>query len=200
MRMRNGTVTKSPESEEFDQILASLGDEDPAAMRQLLPLVYDELRRIANAKLRREAPGITLQTTDLVHEAFFRLTASEHARWENRAHFFGAAAESMRRVLIDRARRRKRLKRGGDRKREVLHEDAIAAEEEPLRDIEAIDAALKKLEQMHPLRAEVVKLRFYAGMTIKQTADILGISEASVTDHWKLARAWLYQTLTRQND
>ena len=166
----------------------------PGTSGQLLPLVYAELRELARRKMLNEPAGHTLQTTDLVHEAYVRLAASD-VKWDSRRHFFGAAAEAMRRILIERARRYARPKHGGGRQRVDLDRAEIAAPGVG-DDVLAIDDALTRLEQRDPDRSAVVSLRYFAGLTIEQTAEVLGISPATVSDHWTYARAWLYREIS----
>ncbi|QGJ68933.1 RNA polymerase ECF-type sigma factor [Planctomycetales bacterium 10988] len=178
------------------QILHQIEGGDPAAASDLLPLVYAELRKLATLKMRNEPSGQTLQPTALVHEAYLRLLGSgeEHC-WDSRGHFFAAAAESMRRILIENARRRKTLKRGGDRDRfEISDQDALVAD----RDIDELldlDTALDKLAHSEPELARLVKLRYFAGLTIEETAEVLGISSRTVKRNWAYARAWLGREL-----
>ena len=176
------------------RILAAIEQGDPKAANQLLPLVYDELRRLAAQRLAHEAPGQTLDATALVHEAYLRLVESERRGssppWESRGHFFAAAAEAMRRILIENARHRKRLKHGGEVERVDL-KAADAAFSPKQDDLLAIDEALTKLAGEDPAAAEVVKLRFYAGLSIEEAAAALGISRATAYRHWTYARAWL---------
>ena len=173
------------------QILSAIEQGDPQAAEQLLPLVYDELRRLAAQKLVQEPPGQTLQATALVHEAYIRLVDVEKAQhWDSRGHFFAAAAEAMRRILIENARRKLAEKRGGGRHRVDLAdvEPEIAA---PCDDLLALNECLEKLEQKDRLKAELVKLRFFAGLTIQQAAEALGISASTADNYWAYARAWL---------
>ncbi len=164
---------------------------DPQAADELLPLNYDELRRLAAARLAHEAPGQTLDATALVHEAYLRLVGPGDAdRWDNRVHFFAAAATAMRRILIERARRRQSEKHGGGRYRQELGPD-LAAAPEPDTDLLALDAALAKLAERDPLKARLVELRYFAGLTGDQAAEILGISPSTADRHWVFARAWL---------
>jgi RNA polymerase sigma factor (TIGR02999 family) len=180
------------------RILSRIEAGDPAATEQLLPLVYDELRKLAAARLAQEPSGKTLQPTALVHEAFLRLVDVEaQPQWESRGHFFAAAAEAMRRILVEGARRKKRQKRGGNRRREVLDEQALAAPAEDDRLLE-LDAALEKLQGAHSRPAELVKLRYFAGLTIEQAAETLGISTATADRDWAYARAWLFRELSRR--
>jgi RNA polymerase sigma factor (TIGR02999 family) len=176
-------------------ILQAIEAGDPHAAEQLLPLVYDELRQLAAVKLAREKPGQTLQPTALVHEAYIRLVDSRNAhRWNSRGHFFAAAAEAMRRILVNRARDRKRLKRGGGRQRLDLHRLAVAdqaSDDELL----AVDDALEALARDQPRCAELVKLRFYTGLTLGEAAQALGVTRRSADRYWAFARAWLYDAL-----
>lgn len=177
------------------RILSQIESGDPNAAEQLLPLVYDELRKLAAAKMAREKPGQTLQATALVHDAYIRLVDVEKAQhWNSRGHFFAAAAEAMRRILVDGARQKQSLRRGGDRDRCSLSE--IEFREAGLDvDLLALNDALSKLEQRHPLPAEVLKMRFFCGMTIAETASALGISHATVERYWAYARARLHAEL-----
>jgi len=175
-------------------ILQAIECGDPQAASQLLPLVYDELRRLAGRKLAHEAPGQTLDATGLVHEAYLRLVGSGAAAgWDHRGHFFAATAEAMRRILIDKARRKQRPKHGGDRRRVDL--DQALAVAEPSDDLLALDEALTKLASQEPLKAQLVKLRFFAGLTMPEVARALGISLATAERHWTYARVWLYAEL-----
>jgi RNA polymerase sigma factor (TIGR02999 family) len=157
----------------------------------LLPLVYDELRRLAAARLAAEPSGHTLQPTALVHEAYLRLVGpADAARWDSRGHFFAAAAEAMRRILVDHARRKAAARHGGGLARLELEPD-LAAAREPREDLLALDEALDRLAVEDPLKAEVVKLRYFAGLTLPETAAALGLSERTAGRHWAYARAWL---------
>jgi RNA polymerase sigma factor (TIGR02999 family) len=180
---------------EVTQILSRIESGDPSAAEKLLPLVYDELRRLAATKLAREKPGQTLQATALVHEAYLRLVEVDKVQhWDSRGHFFAAAAEAMRRILIDSARRRASRKHGGDRRRiDLLDRPASLAANQF--DLLALDEALKKLETEQPDKAQLVKLRYFAGCTLDKTAQILGISRATAQRNWVFARAWLYGQL-----
>ncbi len=173
------------------RILNAIERGDARAADELLPLVYEELRRLAACKLSREKPGQTLQATALVHEAYIRLVGEEAQNWKSRTRFFAAAAEAMRRILIENARWKHRLKRGGDQQRIDL-EDAEFAIEEPSEDIIALGEALEKLASEDPTKADLVKLRYFAGLTIEQAAKMLGISTATADRYWSYARAWLF--------
>jgi RNA polymerase sigma factor (TIGR02999 family) len=181
---------------ELTRILAAIDQGDPQAAEQLLPLVYDELRRLAGQKLAKEKPGQTLQATALVHEAYLRLLDAEHTQnWNSRGHFFSAAAEAMRRILVDNARRKRRPKHGGDRQQIPL--DAIALPvEDRFHDLLALDEALNELARREPLKAELVKLRYFAGLSFDEAAACLGISPVTAKRYWAVARAWLYAALS----
>jgi RNA polymerase sigma factor (TIGR02999 family) len=173
---------------EVTRILSAIDAGDPHAAAQLLPLVYDELRKLAAGHMANEAPGHTLDATALVHEAYLRLIGDQ--QFENRRHFFAAAAEAMQRILVDLARQRKAVKRGGDRGRLRLDQLHVAAEEMPAEFL-ALHEALDKLAMQHPRKAELVKLRFFAGLTNEQAAAALGISPSTADNDWAYARAWL---------
>lgn len=173
--------------------LAAAASGEPRAAEQLLPLVYDELRRVATQQLARERPGQTLQATALVHEAYLRLIGGETS-WDNRRHFFAAAAEAMRRILVERARRKRRLRHGGDRRRVEIEADELPIEEPPV-DLLALDEALEHLAAEDATKAELVKLRFFAGLSEQEAAEVLGISRATAARHWAYARAWLFERL-----
>jgi RNA polymerase sigma factor (TIGR02999 family) len=180
------------------RILSAIEQGDPHAAEELLPLVYDELRKLAAQRLAQETPGQTLQATALVHEAYLRLVgahfdADAQARWDSRGHFFAAAAEAMRRILVDNARRKGRPKHGGGRQRVDLDEALAVAD--PPEDLVALDQALAKLAREEPRKAELVKLRFFAGLTIPEAAKMLGISTATAERYWSYARVWLYAEL-----
>jgi RNA polymerase sigma factor (TIGR02999 family) len=185
---------------DVSRILSAIDDGDPQAAEQLLPLVYDELRRLAAKKLALEKPCQTLQATALVHEAYLRLVDDAEARsWDGRRHFLAAAAEAMRRILVERARRKGRLRHGGGRRRIDL--DGLELGTGPADDdLLALDEALGRLAAEEPTVAEVVKLRYYAGLTINEAAEALGISVRTANRHWAYAKAWLYQELGRQGD
>jgi RNA polymerase sigma factor (TIGR02999 family) len=189
---------------EVTRILSAIEQGDPHAANQLLPLVYDELRKLAAQKLAGEKPGQTLQATALVHEAYLRLVASGgrqsfedvEPHWNSRGHFFAAAAEAMRRILVENARRKHALRRGGDRQRQ----DLALAEPAALRpsdDLLALDDALDKLAAKDRIKAELVKLRYFAGLTMEQTAETLGVSLATANRYWNYARAWLHQEILK---
>jgi RNA polymerase sigma factor (TIGR02999 family) len=180
---------------EVTRILSAIEQGDPHAAGQLLPLVYEELRRLAAQRLAHEAPGQTLQPTALVHEAYLRLVDGEQAqRWNSRGHFFAAAAEAMRRILVESARRKASLKRGGGLRREELPESELAAPAVS-DDVLALDEALTQLAQADALAAQLVQLRYFAGLTSPQAAEALGISARTAERTWAYARAWLLKKL-----
>ena len=173
------------------QILAAVEVGDLHAAEELFPLVYEELRKLAAAQMAREKPGQTLQATSLVHEAYLRLVGGEpHMHWNGRGHFFAAAAEAMRRILVEVARRKQSLKGGGGRRREDL-DLAAPAVEGPDIDLLALDEALVKLERRDPRKAQLVKLRFFAGLTVEEAARALGIATSTADEDWAYARSWL---------
>ena len=177
---------------EVTRILNSIDSGDAKAAGELLPLVYEDLRKLAAHRMAQEAQGQTLQPTALVHEAWLRLTGNEDVKWEGRAHFFGAAAEAMRRILIENARRKRALRHGGGQQRLDIQEVEIAAatkDEELL----AVDDALERFSALDKQKAELVKLRYFVGLTIEEAAGILGISTATAKRWWTYAQAWLYQ-------
>jgi len=169
---------------------------DPNASSDLLPLVYDELRKLAAQKMARELPGQTLQPTALVHEAWLRLGGSDQQSWKSRGHFFGAAAEAMRRILIENARRKRAARHGGDHQRLDINEVEIAAEAKD-DELLAINDALHQFEMVDKQKAELVKLRYFVGLTIEEAAQVLGISSPTAKRWWSYARAWLYDQTKR---
>lgn len=183
---------------EVTRILQAAGAGEPQAAAELLPLVYEELRRLAAHRMAAESAGHTLQPTALVHEAWLRLVGhgdpERRPEWNGRRHFFGAAAEAMRRILVERARKKSRLRHGGDQQR-VDFEQATVAIEDPEETVLALNDALERLALESPEKAEVVKLRYFAGMEHAEVARVLGVAEITVRRHWKYARAWLYTEL-----
>ena len=179
------------------RILESIEHGDPKAADELLPLVYGELRKLAASRMANEAPNQTLQPTALVHEAWLRLVGADNPQFANRAHFFAAAAEAMRRILIDKARRKRAVRHGGDQQRVDIEGIEIAA---PGNDDElfAVNEALDKLAAQNKLEAELVKLRYFVGMTIDEAAEVLGISARTADNYWSHARAWLYRAIKTQ--
>jgi RNA polymerase sigma factor (TIGR02999 family) len=200
IRFDSTSVLVAPMNE-VTRILSAIEGGDPQAAEQLLPLIYDELRRLAAQKLAREKPGQTLDATALVHEAYLRLVASGDAsaarehHWQGRSHFFAAAAEAMRHILVDNARRKRRAKHGGGWRRQALDE-AVPAPPTAAGDLLALDEALTRLAAQDPEAAEVVQLRYFAGLSVEEAAHTLGISRASAYRHWNFARAWLLQELS----
>ena len=180
---------------EATQLLYAIESGDPKAAEQLLPLVYQELRRLAASRMAHEAAGQTLQPTALVHEAWLRLAGNEAATFQNRGHFFAAAAEAMRRILIERARRRQSVRHGGGQQRVELDQVELAF---PGNDDQllAVDEALEQLAAAHPIEAQVVKLRYFVGLTHEETADALGISVRTAKNYWAYSRAWLFHAIT----
>jgi RNA polymerase sigma factor (TIGR02999 family) len=182
---------------QLTKILKEIEQGDPQAAGRLLPLVYNELRRLAAAKLASEAPGQTLQPTALVHEAYLRLVGSERQLWENCGHFFAAAAEAMRRILVENARRKQRVKHGGDMGR-VNFDNINAATCAPPEELFAVHEALSQFELEEPVKAQLVKLRYFAGMSIEEAAAALSISRTTASRYWTYARAWLFDHLTHR--
>lgn len=182
---------------EVTQILGAMQQGDPKAAEELLPLVYQELRRLATFKMANESPGQTLQPTALVHEAWLKLIGNEQQTWQNRAHFFGAAAEAMRRILVDNARRKQALRHGGGQRRLDIADIEIASE---VKDDEllAIHEALDALAAQHPDKAELVKLRYFVGMSFEEAAQILNISEPTAKRWWAYARPWLFHEIEKR--
>ena len=181
------------------RILSQIQDGDPQAAAKLLPLVYDELRKLAAVKLAQEKPGQTLQATALVHEAYVRLVDGQKVhQWNGRSHFFGAAAEAMRRILVENARGKMAFKRGGQLQRVNL-EQAATLDSQPLEDLLALDEALDKLRQEDPVKAKLVELRYFAGLTVQQTADLLGISRATADRYWAYAKVWLFAAISGED-
>jgi RNA polymerase sigma factor (TIGR02999 family) len=182
-------------------LLSQIDAGNPLAAEQLFPLVYEELRKLAAIRLAQERPGQTLQATALVHEAFLRLVSvpeqsgKDEPRWDNRGHFFAAAAEAMRRILVDKARKKKRLKHGGECKCQPLT-DVLAAAPEIHEDVLALDAALTRLAAVDPQAVKLVHLRYFAGLTVNEAAEMLGISPRTANRNWTFARAWLHREIT----
>lgn len=185
----------APTSGEVTRLLEAVGKGELGASEQLLPLVYDELRRLAAARLRSDRPGATLQPTALVHEAYLRLVGDESVRWQGHAHFFGAAALAMKRILIDRARRKQAEAKA------VRHAGELESDGDPEAvDVLALDSALEKLARLDERAARVVHLRFFAGLSVEQTAEVLESSERTVKRDWNFAKAWLRQEMGNEND
>lgn len=185
-------------SDEVTRILSAIEEGDAHAAEELLPLVYEELRRLAAEKLAQERPGQTLQATALVHEAYLRLVDVDKAQhWNSRGHFFAAAAEAMRRMLVENARRKHSVKHGGGRQRVNL-EDLVACVAAPAEQILSLNNALDRLAGEDPKKAELVKLRYFAGLSVEEAADILGISRATADRYWAYAKVWLYCAISEE--
>ena len=181
------------------RILTAIERGDVQATDELLPIVYQELRRLAAQMLSRERPGQTFQATALVHEAYIRLVGSQDKAWQGRRYFFAAAAEAMRRILVEAARRKARLKHGGGRQRYDFDEaDAIVLPDST--DLVALDEALEKLSREDPVKARLVELRYFAGLTVQQAGQVLGVSRATVDRYWTFARAWLYNEVSKGDE
>jgi len=184
-----------PSPQQVTQLLVAWGGGDRAALDELMPLVYEELRRLAHKCIRRERPGHTLQTSALLNEAYLRLVDQKNIHWQDRAHFFGIAARLMRQVLVDYARKRGYAKRGGDAHRVPLDE-ALTVSEERAADVVALDDALKSLAEIDPRQSQIVELRFFGGLSIEETAEVLAVSPGTVMRDWTLAKAWLRRAVT----
>lgn len=188
-----------PRQSEVTRMLANWGNGDESVLGQLLPLVYDELRRLAERHLRREAPGHTLQATALVHEAYLQLVDQQQVTWQNRAHFFGVAANLMRQILMQHARAKHAEKRGGQQRKLYLDEAGAIAAGQDL-DLVALDDALNDLAAVAPRQSRVVELRFFGGLSIEETATVLNLSPATVKREWNMAKAWLHREISRKSD
>lgn len=183
-------------ADDVTRLLVRWSEGDKGALEELMPLVYNELRRLANYYLQRERKDHTLQSTALVHEAFLRLIDQRDVRWQNRAHFFGVASQMIRRILVDHARAHQTAKRGGGAYTLAL-DDALGAEHKRDLDLVALDDALNGLANLDPQQARIVELRFFTGLTIEETAEVVGISPATVKRDWNTAKAWLFRELSR---
>lgn len=194
---RVGQNAMKPKPEQVTRFLNAVAAGDPGASQALLPLVYDELRALAQQRLAQEPGGQTLQPTALVHEAYLRLSGEREVRWEGRGHFFAAAAQAMRRIMIERARKYAAEKHGGGRKRLPLDEEMIgrASFDETTGQLLELDEALTRLEERDPRKAQIVMHRFFAGLSIEQTAAAMALSPATVKYEWRFARAWLYSEM-----
>jgi RNA polymerase sigma factor (TIGR02999 family) len=194
---RDFSIHIGPAMNDVTRILSAIDQGDPRAAEQLLPLVYDELRQLAAQKMAQERPGQTLDATALVHEAYLRLVGTQNSQqWDSRGHFFAAAAEAMRRILVENARRKRTQKHGGDLVRCTLKDLPLFAPE-LTDDLLALDEALRKLEKEDPVKAKLVNLRHFAGLTVDQAAEVLNISPATADRYWAYARAWLHAEITR---
>lgn len=192
--MRCAVTVPSPPAESVTGLLKNWCEGDAQALERLLPLVYAELRRLAQGYMRREGPDHTLQPTALIHEAYVRLIDQKRVSWQDRSHFYGVAARLMRRVLLKHAEAKQALKRGGDRRRVPLREE-LAVGSRRVEDLLAVDQALESLEALDPRQAQVVELRFFGGFTVRETAELLGLSPVTVKREWRSARAWLQRRL-----
>jgi len=186
-------MTVSPQ--EVTQLLAAWREGDQDALDKLMPLVYDELRRIASRYMKREQAGHTLQTTALVNEAYLRMVGQQNVDWQNRAHFFGVAASVMRHLLVDRARANGRVRRGENPQRVPLDEGAVVSEQKG-EELLALDEALTRLNEIDDRKVKIVELRYFSGLSAEETAEVLGVSEITVKREWLKAKAWLYRELT----
>lgn len=182
--------------DDITQILLRWNEGEEQALDELVPLVYRELHNIAHRYLRRESETRTLQTTALVHEAYLKLVDQKRAKWQNRAQFYGVAAEIMRRILIDNARKRLRHKRGGGAVKISIDAGTVDVSDERAGELVALDEALKKLAEIEPDKAKLVELRYFGGLSIEETAEILGVSTATVTRQWRVVKAWLYDEIS----
>lgn len=187
----------SSKTHQVTELLAAWSHGDREALDKLMPLVYDELRRLARQHMRRERAGHTLQTTALVNEAYMRLVDQRRAQWQNRAQFFGVAARLMRRILVDHARSRRRLKRGGDAHKVSLDEAAMVSQEQST-DLLALDEALKKLEAMNERMGRIVELRFFGGLSTEETAEVLNVSPSTIKKDWTFAKAFMHEAISNE--
>ena len=192
-------MTETQAEKPITQILSEIKSGNEKALDELLPLVYDELRRLANSYLKNERSNHTLQPTALVHEAYLRLLGQKEIAWQNRAHFFGVSARLMREILIEYARMKNRLKRGGEFKTQIALDDAVSFSGAKDFDVVSVDEALTKLEKLDPRQARIVEMKFFAGMTIEEIAEVLTISPATVKREWATAKLLLYKILHSQN-
>ncbi len=184
-------------SPDITGLLLAWSDGDREALDELTPLVYRELKKLAGSYLRRERPGHTLQPTALAHEAYIKLIDQQHVRWQNRAHFFGIAAQAMRRILVDHARARMAEKRGSGLA--VSLDEAVDVSDQRADQLVALDEALKTLADLDPQQSRVVELKYFGGMTLEETAEVLGVSRATVIREWRMAKAWLYDELNKSS-
>ncbi len=195
MKLLYAPLAVPKDAENITDLLVSYGRGDKESLDKLMPVVYDELRRQAARYLRREQAGHTLQTTALIHEAYMRLVDQRNVQWQNRAHFFGIAAQMMRRILVDHARTKKRAKRGGSNIKVSLDDATVAVKGQDL-DVVALDEALNRLAKIDEQQSRVVELRFFSGLTVEETAEVMGISPATVKRDWSMAKAWLHRELS----
>jgi RNA polymerase sigma factor (TIGR02999 family) len=183
-----------PASTEVTQLLLDWGKGDQSALDRLMPLVYGELRKLARRHLNKERPGQTLQTTDLIHETYLKLVNQRRVKWQNRAHFFGVSAQLMRRILVDRARRKHRIKHGGGATVLTLDESLIVSKKAPF-DLVAFDEALTRLAEIDQRKAQVIELRFFGGLSVEEAAEFLKVSDITIMRESKMAKAWLHRAL-----
>jgi RNA polymerase sigma factor (TIGR02999 family) len=186
------------DSSDVTQVLQAAAGGDSAAAARLLPLIYDELHRLAQDRMRKTPPGNTLQPTALIHEAYLRLVGSGDPGWNGRHHFFGAAAQAMRDILVEQARRKASLKRGGDRQRVPVHEQDVAIAE-PNEDVLAVNEAVQRLEAEDPRKGQIVTLRYFAGLTAAETAAVLGVTERTIEREWRYIKVWLRKQLAGES-
>ena len=186
-------------TQELTQLLVQLSEGKSQVVDDILPLIYDELRRLASNYLRRERSDHTLQPTALVHEAYIKLIDQTQVKWQNRAHFFGIAANIMRRILVDYARQHKADKRGGAAEKLPLEEEILIVSEGKSAELLALDEALENLAKFDPQKSKIVELRYFGGLSVEETAEVLGVSEITVKRHWRMAKAWLYGQLSNEN-
>lgn len=191
--------TNDASANEVTRLLGSIEQGDASGINRLLPLVYEELRSLASARIANEPAGLTLQPTALVHEAYLRLVREEGARWKSRAHFFSAAAEAMRRILVERARQRGRIKHGGGRRRLTIDDLNVASEDGGV-DFVELDEVLTKLQAYDQRLSQVVEMRFFAGLGVEQVAELLDVAPRTIKRDWEFARAWLYANLAHDGD
>src|SRR2546422_5832457 len=187
------------DSHEVTQLLIQWSNGDKAALDKLMPLIYSELRQVARHYMSRERPGHTLQTTALVNEAYVRLVNRKGVHWQNRAHFFAIAAQLMRSILVDHARSHAYAKRGGGA-RKIALDEALAVSQQRAADVVALDDALKRLAEIDPQQSRIVELKFFGGLTIEETAEVLGLSPATIKREWSTAKAWLYHELSASSE
>jgi len=187
----------APSPDEVTQLLLEWSNGSHEALDKLMPLVDSELRRLAHHYMRRESPGHTLQTTALVNEAYLKLVDQRHVHWKNRAHFFALSAKLMRRILVDHARKRRHAKRGGDVLK-ISFDEAVVVLQENRADLIALDDALEKLATIDPRKSKVIELRFFGGLSVDETSEALHISAVTVMREWRMARAWLYNSLRNE--
>jgi RNA polymerase sigma factor (TIGR02999 family) len=187
----------SKEPQEITQMLLELTDGNEEVVNQILPHIYDELRRLASSYLRRERSNHTLQPTALVHEAYMKLIDQTRVKWQNRAHFFGIAAQVMRRILMDHARKHTAEKRGGDAEVLPIEEEILIVSHDKSAELIALDDALQQLAEMDERKAKIVELRYFGGLSIEETAEVIGVSVPTVNREWRMAKAWLYSELAR---